>query len=1061
MIKKWNSCGIILRPFFLSVLLLAAGFVQAKVWYVDKIGNDTLNGEYPVFSSGYDGPKQTINAALSQASTGDTLSVASGTYAEHVVVSNSIVMIADYVRIAWLEVDGMSINLTLLGDTLEITDSLSLTNGYIEANPSNILFWVDFLAHVKGGSEASFVKGRVYRNTQTGTGNLDFPVGVNDDYRPVTVSFHQLVPDNRLHSIEVFKGNPPVSAALPSGIRNISRVHHWDFKRYGAGSQTDYTFEILYDSTWDDDEVFDPTGLNVLHFTGKSSWDNLQGSGNSSRKGTVQTGFSADTAGILILANKDSFMNPLGSVLPFAKFTSTGKCEDNLFAFTNQSLLMAPASIQRYEWDFGDLSLTDDTSDVKSPTYTYNTPGSYDVRLVITTDSGYTDTFTSNIQVHAVPNAYFKFTNVCLNLTSNFIDSSWVAKPDSISKYEWNFGDGYGATGKTAANNYTDPGTYNVELKVITTAGCRDSITSAVKVHSKPKAYIENANVCFGRFSRFKDTSNIIGPDTIASRLWTLGDGNTATGRIVSNTYGAAGNYNVTLKVTSQFGCQDSAKMVTTIFPKPVPSFIASNICAGEDITFTRIRSSNPPESQITYSWYQNYALKSNDTSWTLTNGVPGGQNIGLIAVSTNGCRDSAVTGIVVYSLPTPNIYLEPSIATNDSLQCLVGNKFHLRNSVKLSNGQAIASAKWHWGDGAVTNLVDSSHSYAAEGVYRVKLIITSDLGCIDSTSAFYRVRGRITPNFAKIGQCAPDSITLYDSASQSTSPILSYRWIMPSGAEYNTNPARVWNKQAGTIDVKLIATNAEGCVDSIVKTLALTQRPVVSWLISGSVPFCPGDSVTVTADGGKNMLWTSDLDTNRKKVFYNAGTYVVRASNSPACFSEDSFTVVVYPKPVVAAFTDTIVYRGGAATFRAAGAQSYTWSPALYLNKTTGSTVISTPKDSQTYTVIGTSANGCLDSAQVTVAILERPIIRIPNIITPNGDGENDYWVLSDVKGLEQFDITIMDYAGSVVYTNANYDNSWNAVKDGALLPEGIYYYHMENRLSGIIFKGFIQVIR
>lgn len=1061
MVKQWNSRGLNLRPFFLSVLLLAAGFLQAKVWYVDKNGNDTLNGQYPVFSSGYDGPKLTINAAIALASMGDTVSIASGTYAEHVVIPTSLVMLTDYVRLAWLEVDGMGVNLTLVGDTLEITDSLSLTNGYIIANSTNILFWVDYLAHIKGGSDASFVKGRVYRNTQSGTGNLDFPVGVDADYRPVTVSFHQLVPDNRLHSMEVFKGNPPVSAALPTGIRNMSRVHHWDFKRYGAGSQTDYTFEIAYDSTSDDDEVYDPMGLNVLHFTGKSAWDNLKGSGNSSRKGTVQTGFSADTAGILIIANVDSFMNPLGSLLPFAKFRSTGNCEGDVYSFTNQSLLMAPATIQRYEWDFGDALLTDDTSNLKNPTFTYNTPGFYTVRLVITTDSGYTDTFSSKIQVHAVPNAYFKFTNVCLNLTSNFTDSSWVSKPDSISKYEWNFGDGYSATGKTAANNYTAQGTYNVELKVITTSGCRDSVTAPVKVHSKPKAYIENANVCFGRFSRFKDTSNIIGPDTIASRFWTFGDGNTATGRIVSNTYGAAGNYNVTLKVTSQFGCQDSVKMTTVIYPKPSPSFIAANICAGENIKFTRIRSSNPPESQITYSWFQNYALKSNDTSWTLTNGQPGNQNISLIAVSTNGCRDSASTGIVVYSLPAPKIYLEPTVSTNDSIQCLLGNKFHLRNSVKLSNGQAIANAKWHWGDGTITNVTDSSHSYAAEGVYTVKLIVTSDLGCVDSTSAQYRVRGRIVPNFAKIGLCAPDSITLYDSASVTTSPIVSYQWIMPSGTAYSGNPGRVWNKQAGTIDVKLIATNAEGCIDSVVKTLPLTQRPVVSWLISGSVPFCPGDSVTVTADGGKNMLWLSDLDTNRKKVFYKAGNYVVRASNSPACFSEDSFTVVVYPKPVVGAFSDTIIYRGGTAVFRASGAQSYTWSPALYLNKTTGASVISTPKDSQTYMVIGTSSNGCLDTAQVTVKILERPIIRIPNIITPNGDGENDYWVLSDVKGLEQFDITIMDYAGAVVYTNKNYDNSWNAMKDGTLLPEGIYYYHMENRLSGIIFKGFIQVIR
>jgi gliding motility-associated-like protein len=222
------------------------------------------------------------------------------------------------------------------------------------------------------------------------------------------------------------------------------------------------------------------------------------------------------------------------------------------------------------------------------------------------------------------------------------------------------------------------------------------------------------------------------------------------------------------------------------------------------------------------------------------------------------------------------------------------------------------------------------------------------------------------------------------------------------------------------------------------------------------------GDSLSVRANGGTNVIWLNDNDTNRTKVFKSATRYRVRAFNGPLCFVDDNDTVLVYPKVKVTAFTDTTIYRGGVATLRATGASTYTWSPATALNATTGPTVKSSTLKTRTYIVSGSSSAGCSDADTVTVTVIDPPFTRIPNIITPNNEGDNDVWDVKELKDLDLYDLTIVDYQGKVVYESSNYLNDWNAVdKSNKELPDGIYYYLLHHRGNHSELKGFIHVIR
>ncbi|WP_316847370.1 gliding motility-associated C-terminal domain-containing protein [Pedobacter psychrodurus] len=82
-----------------------------------------------------------------------------------------------------------------------------------------------------------------------------------------------------------------------------------------------------------------------------------------------------------------------------------------------------------------------------------------------------------------------------------------------------------------------------------------------------------------------------------------------------------------------------------------------------------------------------------------------------------------------------------------------------------------------------------------------------------------------------------------------------------------------------------------------------------------------------------------------------------------------------------------------------------------------------------------------------------------VNNIITPNGDGKNDFFV---VKGLEKYPnnkLTIFDRGGRMIYTTTNYKNNWDGYFNGRPLMGDTYYYMLDLGTDGSI-KGFISIL-
>jgi gliding motility-associated-like protein len=96
----------------------------------------------------------------------------------------------------------------------------------------------------------------------------------------------------------------------------------------------------------------------------------------------------------------------------------------------------------------------------------------------------------------------------------------------------------------------------------------------------------------------------------------------------------------------------------------------------------------------------------------------------------------------------------------------------------------------------------------------------------------------------------------------------------------------------------------------------------------------------------------------------------------------------------------------------------------------------------------------------EVIKPVIPLPFLKANNIITPNGDGKNDFLVFDDVEDYPENELKIFDRASRILYVKKAYDNSFDGRVNGETLTEGSYYYVIDFGPGKLKLKGFFNVI-
>jgi len=289
-----------------------------------------------------------------------------------------------------------------------------------------------------------------------------------------------------------------------------------------------------------------------------------------------------------------------------------------------------------------------------------------------------------------------------------------------------------------------------------------------------------------------------------------------------------------------------------------------------------------------------------------------------------------------------------------------------------------------------------------------------------------------------------------------------SYVWSPPTGLSCTNCPNPVANP-VQTTSYTVTGTAANGCTNNTLVTIVVEPVPV-SVVSESATSVCTGQSIVFDGSLSTDVTTFSWAFTGGTPATSNAsvpvityntvGTYVATLTSTNNCGSDNLYTktinVIQSPTVTVSQAIDTVCAGTGVgASITAGGATTYSWSPAAGLNVTNAATVIANPTQTTTYTVIGSSANGCSDSMNVTIVV--DPCLGIDHLLNSDnvsnvynsGTKQLEVLIANNLNANRQTTINIVNSIGQVISANpVTLSAGENKVSiDMSQQADGIYY--------------------
>jgi gliding motility-associated-like protein len=543
--------------------------------------------------------------------------------------------------------------------------------------------------------------------------------------------------------------------------------------------------------------------------------------------------------------------------------------------FTNTTTVGATpgTSLAACNWTFSEGG----TSANCNPLHNYSAVGPFTATLTVTSDKGCTDDTTMTVAtIYTQPKAIFAVdkkksctgTNFSFTTTSN-------APGNSVSSWNWNFGDGSPVTTVTTNNaqthSFSTAGTYAIAHWITSAAGCvSDTARDTLIVYSPPVAnFTIDPHRCTGDTIYLQSNSNDGGAG-ISQYSWFVNNLPISSGaNILKYVPAAPGTISFRLSIITAAGCTDDSAITITVHPKPVPVFDLPNVClpTGAAVFNNSTTISDGTQSAITYLW--NFgdpaANGSNPNTSTQITGShfyssTGNYPVTLTATSSNGCvKDSIRTLSTVYAQPQALFTAPAEVCLGDSI-----------TFTDQSTAPASTIAQWAWtfDDGTTSTQKSPLKFFAIAGTHTATLTVTSTAGC--SSVSFQK---QVIVNPLPVSRftiptttCETKNVSFVNQSLANAGSIINWTWNMGIGVDTvrtNGNPFNYIYSSWGPYHVTLQTKTDKGCISPLFDTLInIYPQPIPGFAMSENClidPYSQFTDTTTIADGSQaafTYLW-------------------------------------------------------------------------------------------------------------------------------------------------------------------------------------------------------------
>jgi len=664
--------------------------------------------------------------------------------------------------------------------------------------------------------------------------------------------------------------------------------------------------------------------------------------------------------------------------------------------------------VLNWRWDFG-TTASNDTSLQKNPTFVYNTPGTYKVRLDVGNSYGCKGFWETDVVINDLPT---------VSITPK--DTTYCAL-DSVQLTA--IGNGSFSWGPASNILFA-----NTPAPIVFPSGATKyfvTITDANGCKSRDSARVNPLNNLTNSITASSD--NICAEDTITltgnsnyttnvtwqwSPIATIASPNTKVTRAFP-----AGNATYTLLTTWGRNCTAIATKPITVKPLAVPEAgPGGSICKGQG-TAQLLASGG-----VSYTWSPAAGLSNANIPNPVAS--PSNTTMYKVAVGVAGCSKTKIDSVqvLVRELPEANL-------VDDTLICSIDTLLLVTNPAN----------NYVWAPNYMINSLTAKSPLVSPDVPTTYYTTLTDaFGCTNKDSVFVDVKLVVTIDAGNdTAICRTDTFHL-----RTVSDALSYQW---SPADF-LNRVDVKNPVSNITDSIItyrVVGNIGKCqsLDSV--TIRTVPYPVAT--INPDTSICFGEDAKLYASGGSSYSW-SPVDylsnpnlPNTNVVKPDPGNYVytISVTDNKGCPKpvRDSATITVRQAVVASTgMQDTTIVIGQILQMNASGGDAYLWSPGTWLSDPASPRTLATPENDIIYKVTVTQLpENCSATDEVKIKVyLLPPSFYVPTAFSPNGDGLNDVLrpIALGMRRLTYF--KIFNRVGNLVFQTTEIGKGWDGYYKG-----------------------------